>query len=270
MTRVVILADLHSMHQAGLVHPSFEMRPEDRESPHFKLYNIRRKMFKFYQETLASLQPIDLLIVNGDAVEGKGAKSGSTEVLTTDRSEQASCAAALINEAQARLVEMTYGTPYHTGLEEDWENEVAKEVHNLNKIESTGHYKVDDIIIQARHFASRSSIPHGRFTPIAKQHLWNVLWKERGEYPKVDIIVRSHVHYFTHCGEADWIAFTTPALQAYWTKYGTRVCTGTVDYGIMWIDVNGKDYEWDYRLLRLRRPGEAVTDINKLLTSSRK
>jgi hypothetical protein len=147
-------------------------------------------MYKFYKETIDFLKPIDVLIVNGDTVEGKGKKSGSTEVLTADRGEQASNAACLINEADARVVEMTYGSSYHTGVSEDWEDEVAKEVVNLDKVESVGYYKIGNLIFQARHFVGRSSVPYGRMTPLAKQHIWNVLWKERGEYPRVDVILR--------------------------------------------------------------------------------
>lgn len=605
MTRVLTISDLHSMHRAGLVHPDFDARPQDRESPHFKLYRLRTKMFKFYQEVLDFLKPIDVLIVNGDATEGKGKKSGGTELLTADRSEQASNAACLINMAGARVVEMTYGTPYHVGASEDWENEVAKEVENLDRIESVGYYQIEDLVFQARHYAGRSSVPYGRFTPLAKEQIWNVLWKERGEYPRVDVILRclsedteiltprgwmshgkiqeddqaltlnrernrlewnpilaktsnhdysemihvtakgydvlvtpdhtmiyrptssdhylsktasrlasmntfrlpvsghldspgvdipdemlkllawviaegnmdagnrskgypeknnvrifqsesnatvvekviqdanvpytrnvrsdkgqkiqdgdkvyqtkentvvfylrqphsrqiismldgtknipdwlmqmnsrqfrifleeyikgdgsrapetekfqgklftanqdladrlqillvcngfksqvstrkkwgkesyvvyfvekqdvhiravhsfrfvpysgltwcvsvpngtlvtrhngkvaivgnSHVHYFAHCGESDWAAFTTPALQAYWTKFGTRICTGTVDFGLLWFDVEGSSMSWDKKLLRLCRPGEAISNVNKLLTVSQR
>lgn len=267
MVRTLVISDLHSMHRAGLVHPEFDARPQNRESPQFSLYRLRSKMFKFYSELIDFLKPVDVLIVNGDAVEGKGGKSGSTEVLTADRAEQASNAAALINMVGARVVEMTYGSAYHAGVSEDWEDETAKEVENLHKVESVGYYKIGKLMFQARHHVGRSSVPYGRMTPLAKQNVWNVLWKERGEYPHVDIILRSHVHYFTYCGEADWLAFTTPALQAYWTKYGTRRCDGTVDFGLLWFDVDGSSMTWDHRLLRLRRPGEAVSDVNRLLQS---
>jgi len=86
----------------------------------------------------------------------------------------------------------------------------------------------------------RSIIPHGRFTALGRERLWNVLWAEHDEYPKADIIVRSHVHYYGGCFGSNWEAITTPALQGPKTKFGARIATGTVDFGLVWYDIESK------------------------------
>jgi hypothetical protein len=83
-----------------------------------------------------------------------------------------------------------------------------------------------------------STIPHGRFTATAKERLWNVLWNERELRPKAQVILRGHVHYATFCGEPGWVAMTLPALQGMGTRYGGRVCSGTVHWGAVIFDVN--------------------------------
>jgi hypothetical protein len=249
--RVVVIADLHCGHQIGLTHPDFNPS-YPRGTPGFELSVRRRLLYRFYKETLDSLKPIDVLIVNGDAVEGKGRRSGSTELITADRNEQAEIAAAAILEAQAAKVFMSYGTPYHTGADEDWENAVAKEV-KAEKIGGHDWMDVNGLIIDYRHYIGRSSIPHGRHTAIARDRLWNVLWAEWGEYPKSDIIIRSHVHYFTYCGGFGWRAFTTPALVGYGGKFGTRACSNTVDFGLIWFDVDEEgEYECKWRIRKVR------------------
>ena len=77
------------------------------------------------------------------------------------------------------------------------------------------------------------------------------MWAERGEYPKADVLIRSHVHYYDFDGDFDWLGMTTPALQGYGSKFGGRKCTGTVDVGLVYFDVKGKDdYTWKAKRLK--------------------
>ena len=146
---------------------------------------------------------------------------------------------------------LCHNTPYHTGQLEDWEDAVARDV-GAEKIGGEDVIDVNGLIINYRHHVGRSTIPHGRFTPVAKEMLWNLLWAERDEYPKADVLIRSHVHYHVYCGSPGWLAMTTPALQGYGTKYGGRRMSGTVDIGMVVFDVRGKErYTWMAELLRL-------------------
>ncbi|MCJ7761108.1 hypothetical protein MUP59_08230 [Candidatus Bathyarchaeota archaeon] len=252
MKRVLIIADLHSGHQVGLTHPKFERRPEDTTSRQYKYYQIRRKMWKWYAETVADLQPIDVLIVNGDCIDGRGEKSGGLELLLLDRNEQVDCAVACINECKANKVLISYGTAYHSGQIEDIEDIIAKDVKAI-KIESHGFVSIEGLRFDYRHHVGNTSIPYGQFTPIAKEKLWAQLWAQRDEYPDCEILVRSHVHRLAYCGGTDWLALTTPSLQAYWTKYGTRRMSGTIDFGVVWFDIVDKDtWTWHYRIKRLK------------------
>jgi len=189
------------------------------------------------------LQPVYGLIVNGDVVDGKGPRSGGTELLTADRLEQCAMAEACIKEARAERIVMSYGTPYHTGQLEDWEDEVARLV-NAEKIGGHDFLNVDGVVIDYKHHIGASSIPHGRFTAIARERLWNGLWAERKEYPQAHILVRSHVHYYVYAATADWAAIVTPALQGYGSKYGVRRCSGTVDFGLVYIDIEKGGEAW--------------------------
>jgi hypothetical protein len=250
--RVVVIADLHCGHKAGLTPPDFDaIYPE---GPKRELQKLRERCWIFYENRLDELKPIDVLVVNGDALDGKGKRSGGTEQLTTDRTEQVRMAAHCINYAEAGHVVMAYGTPYHTGLDEDWEDELKPEVANLLKLGSHDWLDVNGLVFDYRHHVSKSIIPHGRYTAIAREQLWSTLWAERGEYPKSDVILRSHVHYFAYCGGDGWLAMITPALQAYGSKYGARICSGTVDFGLVWFDVWSKEkWRWDKALMRFKQ-----------------
>jgi hypothetical protein len=250
--RVVIVSDFHSGHQAGLTHPDFDACPS--AAGHRRdLYNLRRQCWNFYKDKIDALKPIDALIVNGDAIEGKGSRSGGTELITSDRTEQEGMASEAIKYAEAEMIVMSFGTPYHTGDLEDWESQVAKNV-KARKIGGHDWLDVNGLIFDYRHYIGSSSVPYGRSTQISKERVWNLLWAEHGEYPKSDVIVRSHVHYFRAVIQFGWMGIVTPALQYYGTKYGTRKISGTVDFGLLSFDVEDKDnFTWAYHIWKPRR-----------------
>ena len=137
---------------------------------------------------------------------------------------------------------MTFGTSYHTGTGEDWEKVLADELSAQLGYEVTigSHewYDINGVIFDCKHKVSSSSIPHGRGGPIAKDRLWNFIWSEYQEQPKADVLIRSHIHYSYVCGEpGSWMGYCLPALQGQGSKFGARICSGTVHFGIMWFDV---------------------------------
>ena len=146
----------------------------------------------------------------------------------------------VFGQQNAAQIRMAYGTGYHEGTEEDHADQVFKGV-KAEKIGSHDFVDVEGLIFSYRHFIGRSSIPHGRFTAIGREKLWAEKWAKRREYPDPDIIIRSHVHYFGFCGDADWLGVTTPALQGYGSKYGARIASGTVDFGFISFDVHSKE-----------------------------
>jgi hypothetical protein len=234
----LVLADLHCGHKVGFTPPDFDKRPGSgygsRESEQYK---HRSKIFRHFKPVIIELSP-DIVILNGDLIDGRGDKSGSTELITTDRGEQCDMATAVIRDVTPQNPEfvMSYGTAYHTGELEDWEDQIFDSL-NAKKISAEDNIRVRGKAINYRHHAGRSSIPHGKGTPLSKEWLWNALAALRGEYPKAAVVIRSHNHYFFHVGDADYIAVSTPALQGYGTKFGARRATGLVDVGVCWLDV---------------------------------
>lgn len=229
--RVLVIADLHSGNTVGLTPTGFNsFRERD------KAY--QKKCWDIYLRELRKIKPIDILIVNGDCTDGKQSRRGSRDLITADPAEQIKMASICIKKVGAKKIHMTYGTPYHTGTEMDYEDQIAAavgaEIHDHLFLDVNGH------IFDCKHAVGSSTIPHGRFTPTAKEHLWNVLWKDQGETPQSDIIIRSHVHYFSFCGEHTWLAMTTPALQGLGSQFGARRCSGTVHFGMVLFDVYKK------------------------------
>lgn len=237
MKRVVVVSDFHCGHEVGLTPPG-----SNRFADHSSEY--RTYMWDRYVETIEELKPIDVLIANGDLIDGRGERAGSTELIVVDRMAQAEMAADCIRVTNAGSVYVLRGTDYHVGYEESWENLVA---------ERTGAARIGDIIsldvnglmFNFRHHIGGSQTPIGRATPLTREAAWNALWNARQGFPLADVIVRSHVHYHTYAGGPGWLAMTTPGLQGYGTRYGERRMSGLIDFGLVWFDVESKErFAW--------------------------
>lgn len=237
--RVVILADPHCGHEYGLTPPSSQ-RSLDTKTGRFE-----RSLWNFYTAAIDALKPIDILVVPGDCIEGKGERSGGVELITPDRHDQARMAAEAIAYAQAPVVRITYGTRYHVGKEEDFEGVLVDMLKDTDvTIQGHAFFKVNGRVIDVKHKIGGSTIPHGRMTPLAKAALWNKMWASEGRQPKGEIFIRAHVHYFAHCGGKDWIAMSCPAMT-YNSHFGIRECEGIVDVGLLAFDFQEDgSYTW--------------------------
>jgi hypothetical protein len=237
--RVVVIADMHCGHRAGLTPRSYH-RPHSQD----KFHKLQVELWKLYEKKINALKPIDILIVNADCIDGRGERSGSRELITTDRREQVKMAVEAIELVESKHIVMTYGTGFHVGRNEDWEDDIADAV-KADKIGGHEFIDVNGLLFDIKHKVGSSTIPHGRFTAIAREKLWNVMWTEKQNQESSDVIVRSHVHYFGHCGDGNWLGITTPALQGMGSIYGTRECSGVVDWGFVWFDIwDRENYAW--------------------------
>jgi hypothetical protein len=254
--RVVVVADMHCGHRVGLTPPGSQMAPQNAERR--KWANAQKKLWDFYAETIDSLRPIDVLLVNGDCIDGRGSRSGGMELAFPNQQEQCDIAAECINYAKAKTIVMSRGTDYHTGLIEEYEDDIARLV-GAKKIGNHEWVNVNGLMFDLKHHVGTSQIPHGRHTAIARDRLWGLLWAERDQAPKGDIFLRSHVHFFSYCGAEDWLAMTTPALQGLGGRYGSKRLSGTVDFGLVSFDVDKNGgYTWQAHVTKSAQKSRAI------------
>jgi len=201
----------------------------------------------------------DIAFVMGDMMDGKGKRSGSSEFITKEWKEQMDMACMCVLETGVKRAVMVYGTPYHVGEEDDFEDFIKGKLSTKMYTSIEGHAfpKVHDIQFDLKHKVGGSGIPHGRATAIMKSKLWNTMWAERDQQPDADVVIRGHVHYFTAVMNAMWLGITMPALQSWGSKYGIRQCEGIVDFGLVWFDVYDGDtldtLQWHYEVPNLSK-----------------
>ena len=229
------------------------------------LYPLQQEGWKWYKNEIKTLGNIDICIANGDLIDGRQEKDGSTGLLAVDRLEQANMATYCLRETKAKQFFISYGTPYHTGSYEDFENVVARNLAGSGlKVEIGGHLFIDinGVVLDVKHKTGSSSVPHGRHTPVAREKLWNKLWALKNEQPDSNIVIRSHTHFFGYCGDDTYLAFTTPALEGLGSRYGSRACTGLVDFGFVHINIDRKgQYTWQVHKAKLKAQKAQVLKV---------
>lgn len=266
--RVVIMSDTHCGHLMGLTPPDWQVPQGKRISRRRdKAAALERESWRWYADKIKELKPIDVVIFNADAIDGRGERSGGTELLTSDRDEQVTMALACLAETGARRFVLTYGTAYHTGDAEDFEDNLVVALRASEGVESVkigSHEWVDvnGLTFDVKHFIGSSAIPHGRYTSLARDVLWNELWAEHDEQPRADVIIRSHVHYFVYCGDDTFLAIITPALQTMGTKFGSRKCSGRVHFGLVHFDVDERGgYTWQAHVAKLEQQKARIVHL---------
>jgi hypothetical protein len=255
MKKVLVISDLHCGHLYGLT-------PPDWQDGNREVLQFQRNLWAFYKSTIEENGPFDILICNGDAIEGKSALWGSRELITADRHEQVRMAAYAINEARAPVVHLTYGTRYHVGKEEDFESILLDLIEAKEKA-AHGHLflRVEDTVLDVKHKVGKSTVPHGRFTTLFRAAVWNILWAESDErQPRADILIRSHVHYYVYCGDRGKLALITPALT-YNSMYGIRECEGTVDVGLIIFEIDGDNFSYYPKFLKSKFLKASVHEV---------
>jgi len=243
--RVGVFSDSHCGHKAGLTPLAFQSHPSDEATDRAKREaETRRQLWYLFKEKVDDLKPFDVVIWNGDCIDGKGSKSGGNEQITTNRLEQAEMAGLCVQECESPLNVITMGTPYHTGDSEDFERTMDKHIKGQTIFKDHAFVDVNGCVLDCKHKIGGSTIPHGRLTAALKEKVWADLWRDAGVNPNSNIIIRSHVHYFGHAKTSTCDAIVTPALQGLGSLYGKRQCSGIVDWGFCWIDIEGpNNYE---------------------------
>ena len=259
MKRVLFVSDLHCGHWSGLTHPSWQIKGE-RGGPWAKRAMLQRKFWAEWRRLLRDLAPIDVCVVAGDCVDGRGKKSGGVELLTADVDEQGDMAKRALGLVPAKQFAFVFGTPYHTGENEDQEQHIADFFGA--PIKSHLFCEVEGVTFDVKHKIGGSHVPHGRFTAAAREALWNLVWSTRRDgQPRADVIVRGHVHYYAYCGRADWLSVTLPCLQC-WTRYGARQCSGDIDWGVWFADCeNGRVLRWQGVTKQLRAAASTLVAL---------
>lgn len=243
-------SDTHCGSLTGLTPPEHNIAVSKKEVELYKLYQTRFRLWNWFinevNTTIRSLNifKFDAAMWNGDLIDGQGKKTGGTELLTSDRNRQVEIAKSVVANVPANERFFTFGSPYHTGNEEDFEENIAKSFNA--QIDSIGNYNINDLQVNMKHHIANTNSVSSRFTALSGAQIRQLLWDLQMQQKRANLIIRSHVHRCAFVGDpaSNFQGWTTPSLQGIGGKYGSRKVDGLpVAFGFLVLSVNS-DKEW--------------------------
>ena len=199
----------------------------------------------------------DVVVVVGDPTEGVDRKLDVDDPSIVSQ-QQNSAELICMQEAQKEYIIIT-GTKIHTHLQDQQLEENLADKIRLKSFELYGFIPrvtvrrklktmINDwFLVEARHFISRSIIPHGRATAQIRAQMWNVmnaalasfLQDEPIKYP--DLLVFGHTHYYQEAANAWGKTVILPAWKAIGDKFGDEICDGSINIGTVITCHSDKD-----------------------------
>lgn len=224
--RVVAVADLHVGSRVGLADPAC--------STGGKGARVRSALFeRWKQSTEGKWERPDVLIVNGDAVDGQNRKQGGGGSWTTDLLEQSDHAAQLLSMWNAKRIYVIRGSGYHvdannSGLQveellarklnaEEYPGQDAIPPENRERSGWEWYLHMEGVTFHVSHKIGVSKVFHYQSTPTARQMLQaklnDRLRHELDSKLKINVILRAHAHYFNTVGYSGSQGFVLPCWK---------------------------------------------------------
>ena len=258
--RGIIVSDIHCGHEVGLTPPKWN--PQYPEFPELqKMSDYRSYLWDRFAWGVKEYGPYDVCIANGDLIDGRGEKIGGTEEIFVDREQQVEMAVDVLETIPTKELYITRGTDYHVGPYENFEDGVGKAL-NAIKVGDVLNIDIGGVLFNARHHLGGSQSVIGRATALLRDETWNVLWAANQDFPRADVIIRSHNHYYIAVDQPKAILIGTPGLQGYGTRYGERRLSGEIHFGFIVFEVAGKgDVSWRKVIFQFPHPPISVSEV---------
>lgn len=238
--RIVLIGDLHVGSGVGLT-----------MTPHNK---VQKKLLELYKSDIVDWQKPDILVINGDAVDGPQTKNKGKGQTELNLNAQDQDAANLIALWKAKEIFIVSGSEYHTGEDEHEENlgNLLRTAGNKVTFVDKLHVRINGWFkIQARHFIPPSKVPYSRTTASAREAVSEILNAYASGGRAANLLIFSHVHYYTVVKDDITAAITLPCWQAVGSKFGDKKCSGRVVLGCIQLHIaptKEGGWRWDEKL----------------------
>ena len=236
--RLVVVSDIHPCSKFGPVPPDWKMT--DGSPAHTT--KTTQEIFTFYEKCIDNFGKPDVLICNGDLVDGIQHLNAGREVWSTDTNEQIRLSTHLLNLWGAKEKYVTYGSRYHV---ESGGMMVERVIAQKIGAKLVGWQIPLTIEGQKCRFSHEISVSTSswqyRTTSISRELVLDRL--QRGD-KSMNLLVFSHAHYFTFVGFSQQLGIINPGFQGQ-TPYGARKTPSTVPkMGVVSIDLPTLDFDY--------------------------
>jgi len=266
-TKVLLISDLHCGSYAGLMPPEVKLTDTPRgavlthtsSNAQAMLYDAWCEMV----DDMSDYKP-DLVIVNGDIVDGMNQADGGVHTITNDMYAQADMAADLLSMIPCNCFLITIGSGYHsrTGrngapIEPYIADALTKAIQSKGRNPNVTFSSEAIVKLNGKRFHVTHTVGHTnnyqyRSTALMRDMTNMLLNWPTHKFGHVDAIIRGHVHFFINVRMADIEGIITPCWKlrdSFCTKIGLN---SQPDIGYVTMDwKRGGDIKVNKRLFHL-------------------
>jgi hypothetical protein len=236
MKKILAISDLHCGAVAGLLPPNYHHRDRDIK---LQQNRVQEHLWDHWKLMCDSIGHVDIIICNGDIVDGCNRHSHGKDILISDIMVQCDIACQCLKMIDANKYIFTQGSGYHVNDNPSADEMICK-MMNGDWYNWFGDVYVDNIVINIQHETPFSKDPGGRFNSQRKDA--NQLKLQGND---ADIFIRSHTHYFAYSGDANSLTVTTPCWKGL-DGFVSKKSQILPHNGYILFNVEGSDYSWDY------------------------
>ena len=236
----IIVSDFHCGAMTGLT-------PPDSMKPKFKALSM--PLWESFVEIIEKIGDVDILIGNGDLVDGEGKKNHGIEQNTTNPYEQAEMAIECLDMITCKKRYFTAGTPFHVATNYRFEKKITD--HYGTELLDTLRLRINDIKINVRHKVPTSSTAYGEPSQLFKEVVRGLITDMNDNIEPADVYVRSHAHQFWEVRNGHQIGIITPSWQIPDSIYGNNLCGHYYDMGLIEFEI-GETFWYKEHLIPVR------------------
>ena len=217
--RILIVSDLHVGSSTAICseHPVIsDLGTTYNPNP------LQKVLLRAWKDMIKDLKgPIDLLVVNGECVDGANVRQVGQQSWSTNLEDQMNDAKKLIEMIPYRKVLLLRGSNYHDQIDgTNLEEVMASKLKNVVKYRAYGgegstdyfaYVKIHGKVFNFTHHIGFSKAEANRTTALAKE--MKGMHFQHDTLGRADVFVRSHVHYFVHVEFSNTHGVTTPAWK---------------------------------------------------------
>lgn len=248
-TRILAVSDFHTGATTGLTPPDCNY-----DSPYHR--TRRKELWKCFEKEIKRLQPIDVVIADGDLVHGPSKTTArNEEILINELDNQADVVKIIFKDyIKAPKGVLTMGTNWHVGdnarpVEQRIAESLGYEFHKILE-----EYAVAGKRFHVKHKIGGSNDGRTLGNMLSKEYEHVLRNHERHGVPTnmPDVLLRAHRHVFHFRGNEMYASFILPCLQTWGGNVASELTS--VEYptvGIMWFDIEGGHMTWNYKIWKL-------------------
>jgi hypothetical protein len=260
MKNTMVVNDFHVGSFYSICPPTVKVDTKDKNGKDFEVnYNARelqKEIYDRWERVCERSPPIDLLIVNGDMMDGPNYK-GKGEGLWTNliRVQCVVCADLLemLPITKDTIIRMTYSSAYHSGHNPSGDEILYQELqargYNNISLKYSQAIQVNDLRM---HIGHKVGVSMNDTTALTKEIDWAI--SHRQDFGKIDCIFRGHAHvdaYVTKRNVHAWIVPGWKGRDEYVSSAGLRFdpCIGCL---LLQIPEKGKEFTWKWEKFALK------------------